>query len=54
MSDAKYVKVPQVAADDDNHRPEKYRWKGSGPEPAKWRAEDGTLVYRSYEDYCDD
>ena len=34
--------------------PEKYRWKGPGPAPAKWTAEDGTIVYRSYEDYCDD
>ena len=35
-------------------RPEKYRWRGPGPEPASWYAEDGTKVYRSYEDYCDD
>lgn len=34
--------------------PEQYRWKGPGPAPAKWWADDGTLVYRSYEDYCDD
>ena len=34
--------------------PEKYRWKGEGPAPAKWWADDGTLVYRSYSDYCDD
>ena len=33
---------------------EKYRWKGPGPAPAKWTAEDGTIVHRSYEDYCDD
>lgn len=28
-------------------------WKDLSPEPAKWWAGD-TLVYRSYEDYCDD
>ncbi len=32
--------------------PEKYRWKGEGPPPPKWRAADGTVVYRSYADYC--
>ena len=31
--------------------PEKYRWKGEGPAPAHWYAEDGTKVYRSYADY---
>lgn len=31
-----------------------YVWAGEGPEPAKWWASDGTLVYRSYADYCDD
>lgn len=31
-----------------------YAWTGDGPAPAKWTAPDGTLVYRSYEDYCDD
>ena len=31
-----------------------YAWRGEGPEPARWWHEDGTLVYRSYEDYCDD
>lgn len=39
-------------ADDD--RADKYRWRGQGPEPAKWWHADGTLVYRSYGDYCDD
>ena len=34
--------------------PEKYRWKGEGPAPTHWYAEDGTKVYRSYADYCDD
>lgn len=32
----------------------RYVWTGEGPEPARWFAPDGTLVYRSYEDYCDD
>lgn len=31
-----------------------HRWKGPGDPPRKWTAEDGTVVYRSYEDYCDD
>lgn len=31
-----------------------YQWKGEGPPPAHWYAPDGTKVYRSYEDYCDD
>jgi hypothetical protein len=31
-----------------------YEWKGDGPKPASWYAPDGTKVYRSYEDYCDD
>lgn len=38
----------------DHDRAEKYRWAGQGPEPAKWWHADGTLVYRSYGDYCDD
>lgn len=25
-----------------------------GPQPAKFRCKCGTLIYRSYEDYCDD
>ena len=34
--------------------PEPYRWKGEGPPPKKWTADDGTIVYRSYADYCED
>lgn len=34
--------------------PEHLRWKGSGPMPRYWYAEDGTKVYRSYADYVDD
>lgn len=30
-----------------------YEWKGDGPAPKKWIAEDGTLVYRSIEDFYD-
>jgi len=37
----------------EDHEPQ-YRWQGEGPPPAKWWAADGTLVYRSYADYCDD
>jgi hypothetical protein len=37
----------------ENYAPE-YRWKGEGPAPRRWVAEDGTVVYRSYADYCDD
>lgn len=34
-------------------------WKGNGPIPAKWTAvnpttNEPTIIYRSYEDYCDD
>ena len=29
-----------------------FRWQGEGPPPRKWMA-NGTLVYRSYADYCD-
>lgn len=29
-------------------------WKGEGPPPPRWTAPDGTIVYRSYGDYCDD
>lgn len=31
----------------------KYNWKGEGNPPARWVASDGTIVYRSYSDYCD-
>jgi hypothetical protein len=34
--------------------PSAHKWPGPGPEPKKWFAADGTLVYRSYEDYVDD
>lgn len=30
----------------------KFNWLGEGPPPRRWMAE-GTLVYRSYADYCD-
>lgn len=29
-----------------------HRWSGPGPMPDKWWGTDGTLVYRSYSDYC--
>jgi hypothetical protein len=32
--------------------PEELRWKGDEPPPRRWWA-DGTLVYRSFADYCD-
>lgn len=31
----------------------KYRWYGEGNPPRRWKAQDGTVVYRSYADYCD-
>lgn len=31
-----------------------YEWPGPGPQPARWTAPDGTIVYRSYGDYIDD
>lgn len=30
-----------------------YNWNGDGPPPNRWTAPDGTVVYRSYSDYCD-
>lgn len=35
-----------------NSKPE-YRWPGDGAPPRRWFAADGTMVYRSYADYCD-
>lgn len=32
---------------------EKHRWNGEGPPPRRWRSSDGTVVYRSFADYCD-
>lgn len=32
---------------------EKYRWDGEENPPRRWRASDGTLVYRTFADYCD-
>lgn len=32
----------------------KHEWPGPGPMPAKWNCKCGYLMYRSYEDYCDD
>lgn len=29
-----------------------YNWQGEGPPPSRWWALDGTLVYRSFSDYC--
>jgi hypothetical protein len=31
-----------------------YNWLGDGPPPHRWVAADGTHVYRSFSDYCDD
>lgn len=31
----------------------KYDWQGDDPPPRRWTASDGTIVYRSYSDYCD-
>lgn len=31
-----------------------HEWRSEGLAPAKWRADDGTIVYRSYADFCDD
>jgi hypothetical protein len=36
----------------DPTKPE-YNWQGDGPPPRRWRAKNGTIVYRSYSDYCD-
>jgi hypothetical protein len=30
-----------------------HEWKGEGPPPRRWSCACGTIVYRSYEDYCD-
>ena len=53
MADQTIIKDPKEN-DADVWRDPRYVWKGVGPEPAKWWADDGTLVYRSYADYCDD
>lgn len=37
----------------EDYAPE-HRWKGKGDPPPSWYATDGTKVYRSYADYCDD
>ena len=39
-----------VASKDKPH----YNWLGDGPPPRRWVAADGTHVYRSFADYCDD
>lgn len=33
--------------------PPELQWKGEGDPPRRWRAPDGTLVYRTFADYCD-
>lgn len=52
----KYPKPPRkegcvFAYDAANSEPQ-FRWMGEGPPPKRWWA-NGTLVYRSYSDYCD-
>lgn len=38
----------------DAHRyPENLRWNGEGDPPSRWRASNGTVVYRTFSDYCD-
>jgi hypothetical protein len=32
----------------------KHEWRKQEPQPARWSCCCGTIVYRSYEDYCDD
>lgn len=41
-----------VAAPEDSPKA-RFNWLGDDPPPRRWWA-DGTLVYRSYADYCDD
>jgi len=36
-----------------DHYDPKHQWKGEGDPPRRWRADDGTIVYRSFSDYCD-
>lgn len=52
------VKSPVGVPDLSAYRPEdyepQYQWQGEGPPPRRWWASDGTLVYRSWADYCDD
>lgn len=33
--------------------PPEYRWFGEGEPPKRWKAKDGTIVYRSFADSCD-
>jgi len=37
----------------ENYKPQ-HRWPGEGPPPARWVADDGTVVYRCFSDYLDD
>ena len=37
---------------EDHYKPE-HRYKGDWPPPRRWIAADGTVVYRTYSDYCD-
>jgi hypothetical protein len=46
--------APPQAGGPDCTLPAHLRWNGPGPMPPRWTADDGTIVYRSYEDYCDD
>lgn len=52
------IEQPQTTEDHYAYKPETLpehlRWQGDGPPPPRWMAADGTIVYRSYGDYCDD
>lgn len=32
--------------------PPSHRWKGEGDPPARWRIPNGTIVYRTFSDFC--
>jgi len=43
----------EYVASPDGTPEARFNWLGEGPPPSRWRAADGTIVYRSYSDYCD-
>ena len=38
---------------DAKYYPDLYRWSGDGDPPPRWTAMDGTIVYRTFSDFCD-
>lgn len=48
------VRAPEINGDlGTAPQQTEYEWHGDSAEPKRWVASDGTIVYRSYADYCD-